>query len=379
MFRTVLIDPRKFRSFDELCQIAGVTPIDNLRLRLCDVPLVAVLVGPDDLPLWEPTMYLAHTALRSNSVTGDTIRSYAEALVRWLNWLAERRVQLNDVTEEDLGVYRMRLTQQVVDRGNGYSSATINHRVTVAAAFHSWGQQTNVLCSPLGALGEVKTFRDSFVSLRRRSALRRLHRIPTCLSLEQLKALHQSAPMPFRLMFRWCLATGLRRFEVCSLQVKNLPSPEQISQATDGILSLTLLRKGSRDVSVYVPAALLEETHWYMICERKNPAPTYEKYVFINSKGRCVSRQLLSRQFSRSAESCGVNATLHHLRHTFAVHVLGILDARLAAGDQINPIKTLQILMGHARSETTDIYLKSKQLSSAAVVEALGYLYGSSI
>jgi site-specific recombinase XerD len=139
------------------------------------------------------------------------------------------------------------------------------------------------------------------------------------------------------------------------------------------------MRKGGREVTVYVPAKLVAETHWYVLTERTAPATNDQTFVFLNRAGRQISRQILTRTFRKSADSLGSKATLHHLRHTFAVAVLGILTRHAAAGEEFNSIKVLQVLLGHSSIETSEIYIQAAQISGNAVMEALDFLYGASL
>src|SRR5438132_534793 len=112
-FKAVYITPQKqFRSFAELVEVAGVVPAADLQPRFFDLPRVAIIVDREHLPIWQPTLFLADCALRSRSVLGDTVRSYAEALLRWLQFLTDRRSELCDVTEELLATYRNELVHR---------------------------------------------------------------------------------------------------------------------------------------------------------------------------------------------------------------------------------------------------------------------------
>ncbi|KHA76964.1 hypothetical protein NC77_18625 [Janthinobacterium lividum] len=61
------------------------------------------------------------------------------------------------------------------------------------------------------------------------------------------------------------------------------------------------------------------------------------------------------------------------------MQVLARLQKYENEGDPINALKSLQILMGHASLETTEIYLDAMEVTSDAVAETLGYLYGASL
>lgn len=350
--------------------------------------MVAIIVDDEGAPVWEPTLFLAETALNSRSIMGDTVRTYAEALLPWLRYLNGRDQIFSRVTEETLGEYRAKISHAVQkETRRKYASATINQRVVVPAIFHEWGQRRGIMPSPLGAYldrNQTTPFRN--IAIQRRRPLPRIRtprvirRLPTALSIEQLRRLMSVTPMPYRLMLRWCLATGMRRLEVSNLRLSDLPTPEQIALCSDGMLRIQILRKGSREHTVHVPASLLEETNWFVLTDRIKPAaPSHNDMLFINRRGSPILRPTMSRCFRKSANAIGSQATLHHLRHTFAVQVLGILERRQAEGEELNSIKTLQVLLGHASVESTEIYLQAMQTSGNAVNEALEYLYGAAI
>ena len=371
---------------EQIQRMAHVELDPEFRARLFELPQIAVVVNCHGEPVWEPTLFLAHTAMKSRSITGDTVRTYSEALLPWLSYLEDRALSLNQVTEETLGVYRANISHAVQkELGRPYASATINQRVIVAASFHGWGERSGTMSSPLGTFlenSEVRNYRGPTLRLRGSPTVatpRVIRRIPTALSVEQIRRLFLITPMPYRLILRWCLATGMRRLEVANLRLKDLPTPEQIAQADDRLARMQILRKGGRELTVHVPGSLIEETHWFILCDRQTAEFPDASHVFLNRLGRPISRQSITRQFKKSASAIGTDATLHHLRHTFAVHVLGMLEKQHTEGEPLNSIKTLQVMLGHASIESTEIYLQALQTSSEAVMEALDYLYGASL
>jgi site-specific recombinase XerD len=391
-FRAILISPRKdFGSFKAAVDQAGLPELSEIKPRLYALPLLAVIVDRKGNPNWLPTLFLADTAMGSRTVTGDTVRTYSEALIPWLSYLAERHIRYQGVTEETIGVYRAELVHGGAELSQRrYASSTINLRMAVASAFHQWGQRRGMMPSPLGKYlctadptapwhGAGNRRNSQSTRLPKLATPRVIRRLPVALSEDEIKQLVRITPMPYRLMLKWSLTCGLRRFEVCSLQLEDIPSPETIAYANDGLVALTLVRKGSRDVTVYVTARLVEETGWYIMTERANPQVGSESFVFLNSKGRPISRQMLTRTCKERANEIGSKATLHHLRHTYAVHVLNILERHAHAGEEINSLKTLQVMLGHARVETTEIYLQAYQISGGAAIAALDFLYGAAL
>ncbi|MFM0738070.1 tyrosine-type recombinase/integrase [Paraburkholderia xenovorans] len=390
-YRTKLIRPSiDLGTLPRAFQLAGLEFDESLHPKLFDLPLIAVVLD-HDRPVWMPTLFLADVGLQSRSVTGDTVRTYSEALLSWLRYLDDNAVSLNRVTEETIAVYRAHLAHAPRSgTGERYASATANNRVVIPVLFHAWGQRRAMMPSPLGRFlcdhttdaGSRRYSTNPRYASRANSKIsppRVIKRLPLTLSHEELQRLFALVPMPYKLMFKWCLATGLRRFEVCALTRGDLPTPEQIESATDGLVGLKILRKGGREVTVYAPAKLVEETNWYVLTEKPKLCFPNEDFVFLNKQGKRISRQDLTRIFREFADQIGSKANLHRLRHTFASIVLKILEKRLSIGDEINPLKTLQVLLGHASIETSEIYVQAADVSSDAVMEALDFLYGASL
>ncbi|MEK7916365.1 tyrosine-type recombinase/integrase [Burkholderia contaminans] len=378
----VLCDPREaIARLAELVDATGVGAIPSFQFK--DLPALAVIVGEDGLPHWPATLYVLDQALNSNSVTGDTSRTYGEAIVSWLLYLRAEEKNLGDATEQDVKLYRNKLINGSLTEGRPrYAASTVNMRTMTAVRFHIWGQLSRQMPSPLGGWAVQ---RDRSRLLRRFAAYephrKRIvqapeSRLPRILGAQQLRVLLSCAPQPYRLIFRWAVCTGLRRFELCGLRKTDLPSG---SANTSAIEQFDLVRKGGRTVTVYVPSRLIDETRWYVTSDRPRAAPTYESFIFLNARGRRIDRTALSMAFRHAADAAGIDATLHHLRHTYAVTTLKYLQERAHNGESINPLKTLQILLGHTAIETTEIYLRALDANSVAVQEALDFLYGGTL
>lgn len=364
---------RSFRdmSWEQLCRAAAIQEAPDIERRYMHLPLVVAIVNGDWMPIWAPTMFLARCSMVGRGITGDTQRTYGESLVSWLGYITGRGLTLGSVDEETLQMYRATLAHAKSDGRHQTSTATANLRVTVAVRFHSWCQN-NGFPSPLGSYLMARDKSD------RSLAPRVIARHPRLLSAEEISRIFQLARQPYKLAFRWALTTGLRRFEVAGLLRSSLPRPETIALSEDGLVKLTIRRKGGKELPVYAPTALIEQTHWYVLTERPTPRLGYEGYVFIGRNGCPPSLHKFSEEFRRCADLIGSDATLHHLRHTYAVNVLRFLElaSEKNSGDAKNCLKTLQVLMGHAHSETTEIYLAAMEVTSPAVISALDYLYG---
>jgi integrase len=388
--RTVLIEPTKdFGSFSCVCRTALGDDGLDLTPRYFDAPLLAIVVDRDGQPVWAPTLFLAECALRGRSVTGDTVRSYAEALQTWFAFLEDMRVGLDDVTEDDFAVFRSHIVHRSSSvTGRPRASSTANHRISVVSRFHLWGEKCGAVSTRLGAFLKAREDERRGYSRLHTPHFRQqgsplapaiMQRLPRLLSHEEIKAIFQVARPTYRLVFKWALVTGLRRFEICALTIPHLPSSEKLALSRDGLAQIDILRKGSRNVTVQVPVRLIEETHWYVLTERTAPLQESEQKIFIGKRGNPIDRQAVTREFRRCANDIGTDATLHHLRHTFAVNVLAVLDSRASDDDPLNSIKTLQVLMGHSSLESTELYLRAMAVSSESVMQALDYLYGATL
>lgn len=178
-------------------------------------------------------------------------------------------------------------------------------------------------------------------------------------------------------MYRWAVCTGLRRVELCNLKNSDLQNPYVLPS---GLNQIEIRRKGGRLISVYVPQRLLDETRWYALTDRPStlPAPDID-LVFLTKSGKPVDKNRLSNEFRKAANTIGSTATLHHLRHTYAVTLFGKLQQSADDGTHINPLKTLQILLGHASISSTEIYLRALEIDSPAVHSALAFLYSEAM
>lgn len=190
---------------------------------------------------------------------------------------------------------------------------------------------------------------------------------------------------PYRLMAEWAVTTGLRRMELCALTTRQIPVAGTVDHA-DPLPGMTLtIAKGSWRRTVYPPLRLLDRTHWYIGEERAALVGRLRRQradycpptvLFLNRRGQPISRARLSAAFAAGFAAAGLTGSGHWLRHTFAMAMLVRLQAQAAAKPEINPLKVLQVLLGHSSIETTAIYLRCVELHGAEVAESIAYLYG---
>ena len=105
--------------------------------------------------------------------------------------------------------------------------------------------------------------------------------------------------------------------------------------------------KGAKQRLVPVSDAALEAIDSYL--PQRDPKPGNEDYLFLNRRGRQLTRQMVFFIVKGAAEMAGITKSIspHTLRHSFATHLL-------EGGANL---RVIQLLLGHESIATTEIYL----------------------
>jgi len=181
----------------------------------------------------------------------------------------------------------------------------------------------------------------------------------------------------------------MRRKELCGLQLAQVPIVAHLDLERYPLVGLPLtITKGDRPRTVYPPLRLIDRTHWYIGEERaalvkrvRRARPEYRQptALFFNANGAAVTRPRLSAAFSAAFRKAGLEGSGHWLRHTFAMTMLVRLQRQAATSPDLNPLKIVQVLLGHASIQSTAIYLRCVEVHSDALADSLAYLYGEVI
>jgi integrase/recombinase XerD len=176
--------------------------------------------------------------------------------------------------------------------------------------------------------------------------------LPKALSGAEVKALLSTAEgskpqqVRLRLVFHLLYASGLRISELVHLTLADVDAGVE-----SGVLRVT----GKGDKTRVVPLgkvaeATLEE---YRTLARPHLPGSNTDWLFpspYNTKGhgKPMTRQSFWKLISEAGQMVGVKVAPHHLRHTFATHLVEH-DADLRA---------VQLMLGHASLNTTQVYTK---------------------
>ena len=151
---------------------------------------------------------------------------------------------------------------------------------------------------------------------------------------------------------------GMRISEVCNLRVKDIESADGRIKVSQG--------KGAKDRYTLLPHHLLDKLRSFYVS-----AGRPKEYLFTSdqtNRAYCVrSMQVVVNGAMDKAGFADRPYTAHTLRHSFATHMLN-------SGANIHVIKTL---LGHAKLETTMIYLHLQKHTQLGIISPLDRLVAS--
>ena len=182
------------------------------------------------------------------------------------------------------------------------------------------------------------------VTLERDDLVRRLtlvsepRRVPIVLSPEEVARLLTAAPgVKYRAALGVAYGAGLRVSEVVALKVTDIDRERMLLRVEQG--------KGQKDRFVMLSPQLLELLRdWRQVAQ-----PRGWLFPGLDPVNPMSARQLC-RAVSVAARAAGIakRVSPHTLRHSFATHLL----------EQNVDIRVIQVLLGHAKLETTALYTR---------------------
>ena len=216
----------------------------------------------------------------------------------------------------------------------------------------------NTAVSALRFLFTVTLYRPDLV--HRLTIVRQPRRLPDVLSVEEVALLLQAAPGPkYKAAFATAYGAGLRVSEVVTLKVGDIDSERMVLRVEQG--------KGRKDRHAMLSPQLLEQLRAWWREGRRRGALLPAGWLF---PGRNPIEPLSTRQLNRAvhaaAEAAGIKKRVspHTLRHSFATHLL----------EQDTDIRVIQVLLGHAKLDTTALYTRVANTTIRTVTSPLDRL-----
>ena len=174
--------------------------------------------------------------------------------------------------------------------------------------------------------------------------------LPGVLSVgEVYSILQQPKNIKHKVILLLIYSGGLRLSEVLNLRIEDVRS-------ADGYLFIKGA-KGKKDRRTILSFHLIEKLRLYYM-EFK---PSY--WLFEGQTGGKYSASSIQSIFRKAVKEAKVNpwATVHTLRHSFATHLV----------QQGTNLRLIQGLLGHASSETTEIYTHLQKIDNSVVKSPL--------
>jgi integrase/recombinase XerD len=179
-------------------------------------------------------------------------------------------------------------------------------------------------------------------------------KLPVVLSPEEVARLLNAAPgLKYKAALSVAYGAGLRAAEVVSLKVSDIDSRRMIIRVEQG--------KGHKDRNVMLSASLLELLRAWWRAARP------QGWLF---PGRDRVQPITTRQLNRACHAAAQMAEIdkrvsrHTLRHSFATHLL----------EQNVDVRVIQVLLGHAKLDTTALYTRVATKTIQQVMSPLEHI-----
>lgn len=259
-----------------------------------------------------------------------TIEAYRRDICRYLDFLVESGIsEIDQVQRGNVTDYLGALNEL------GYAPASVERAVSAVKSFHRFAVRENLAEHDPTATVRLPQVPDT---------------LPDVLSLTQVTSLlEQVFPSNAigqrdKAILETLYGCGLRVSELVGLDLSAL-------MLSDGYLRVT--GKGARERIVPLAGKAEEALRAYLgqargqLHPKRVSAVADGSAVFLNSRGRRLSRQAVHKLVARYGALVGVdNLHPHTLRHSYATHMLeGGADLR-----------AIQELLGHSDIITTQIY-----------------------
>jgi integrase/recombinase XerD len=276
------------------------------------------------------------TRLRKMMLEELQRRNYAQNTVRAYIKIVEQFAQHFGRSPERLGPHHIREYQVHLFRDRHLSPGSVEQAVAALRFLY------------------VKTLKRRYMH-EHLPMPKRQRPLPDVLSLAEVQRLLDSAcNLYHRAMLMTLYSTGMRRAEMCRLKVSDIDSERMIVHIHNG--------KGGRDRDVPLSEKLLETLREYWrwmkpktwlfpgtVDHRRADVPITEKMAWAAAR--------------KAAQKAGIKKRVspHILRHSYATHML----------ESGADLRTIQMLLGHAKLEQTVVYLHLSQRHLKATANPL--------
>lgn len=254
----------------------------------------------------------------------NTIQSYSNDLVRFVRFIEDSGLRLNDITHEHINEYLAIISRYLSTRSTARSLSAIK------GFFRFLVSDGHLKSNPSRLIGTPRIPK----------------RLPEILTYQEVERLLKqpdiSTPTGQRdkAMLELLYATGLRVSELVGLRLENI-------NLESGFVRM--MGKGAKERMVPFGDKASDAIKEYLLSGRARLARGRQSsYLFLNRMGKPLTRQGFWKIIKAYGLKAGIKKriTPHKLRHSFASHMLeGGADLR-----------SVQVMLGHEDISTTQIY-----------------------
>ena len=261
-------------------------------------------------------------------LSANTVTSYKRDIEKYLTFLTEKKItQLDEVSRFEILDFLQTLRQ------SGAADNSIIRMVSSLRKFHQYLKRESIVSDdPMQLINTPK----------------KASTLPKAISpqaVEQLlEAPDTTTPLGVRdrTILELMYATGLRISELVNLKLSDM-------HLTMGFIQT--MGKGEKERIIPLGEIASQWLDHYLDGARvylQDQSAETSEYVFLNSRGKGLSRQGVWKKVKQLALEAGIdqNVTPHTLRHSFATHLL----------ENGADLRMVQELLGHADISTTQIY-----------------------
>ena len=259
------------------------------------------------------------------SLSDNTVMAYTNDLYKLLYYLEEEKINILDVSLEDLEYFSAGL------RDIGISPRSQARILSgIRTFFHFLLIEDYIRQDPSELLESPQIGKH----------------LPDILSVEEIDNLISAIDRSTRegqrnrAILETLYSCGLRVSELCNLKISDL-------YLNDGFIRVE--GKGSKQRLVPISPRAIEEIKNYFITRNEGLIkPGYEDFLFISKFGKNISRIMVFHIIKELADKIGLKKSIspHTFRHSFATHLL-------EGGANL---RAIQSMLGHESIGTTEIY-----------------------
>jgi len=281
-----------------------------------------------------PYLLKYNSAMQVRGYSKNTLHRRESDIRRFVGWCDERSLNHpNQVTKPILESYQRYLFHYRQERNEQPLSPTSqNHYLTSIRQYFKWLTQENyLLYNPASEL----------------MIIQQTPSLPVVLSIDEINALMQqpdtttAGGMRDRAILELFYSTGIRRSELCHLQLKDISLTRKTLYVRQG--------KGNKDRLLPIGDSVLAWLQRYLNQARHEyVTDIHEETLFLNDYGAPFRDNKLGDKVKRFMRNAGIDVlgSCHLLRHAMATHML----------ENGAELRYIQVMLGHANVNTTQIY-----------------------